>query len=200
MRKAFPWSHRSYEPDRITLTGSKVILREKRLDDIPKDYAWRGDAELARLDASRPLEMSFGDFKKYSAEELKFGSTRSKRFAIDTLEGTHIGNCMYYDIDTKNREAEMGIMIGDREFWGKSYGTDTVSTFLKHIFKSTNLTRIYLHTLEWNHRARCSFIKSGFKEMKSVRRSGLTFIRMEILKSSWEQIQNVDSTSPSHSH
>ena len=195
LRKAFPWSNRNFGPDGITLTGHKVILRQKRIDDIPNDYMWRSDAELARLDATRPLEMSYSDFKKYSEQELKFGSTRSKRFAIDTLKGIHIGNCMYYDIDTRNREAELGIMIGDRAFWSKGYGSDTVSIFLKHVFKSTSLTRIYLHTLEWNHRARRSFTKSGFKEIKSVKRSGLAIVLMEIWKSSWEQNQSINSSS-----
>ena len=162
------------------------MIREKRLQDAPDDYAWRTDEEMARLDATRPITMSFEEFLKYSREELAYASPNSKRLAIDTLDGRHIGNCMYYDIDTKRGQAELGIMI-DREFWGQGYGTDTVDALLAHIFTTTSLRRVYLHTLDWNHRARRSFAKSGFSEAGNVRRGGLDFVLMEINRPDWER-------------
>ncbi|MCH7653586.1 MAG: GNAT family N-acetyltransferase [Chloroflexi bacterium] len=165
--------------------GEKVILREKRIEDAPEDYAWRVDEELARLDATRPLRMSYADFQRFSQEEMGYPSPRSKRLAIDTHDGTHIGNIMYYDIDLRRKESELGIMIGDRDYWGKGYGTDSVDSLLGHIFINTEITRVYLHTLEWNERARKSFAKSGFKEVKKVRRSGMDFVLMEIWRSDW---------------
>ena len=173
--------------DQLLVRGKKVILREKSVDDAQDDYAWRVDEELARLDATRPLNMSYNDFLRYSKEEMNYPSPRSKRLAIDTLDGKHIGNCMYYDIDLRQGEAELGIMIGDREYWGKGYGTDSVNSLLDHIFTTTPITRIYLHTLEWNNRARSSFAKSGFREVKPVRRNGFDFIYMEVWRSEWER-------------
>ena len=173
------------------MKGRTVILREKRIEDAPDDYSWRSDEELAQLDATRPLNMTYSDFLRFSQEEQAYPSPLSRRFAIDTLEGRHIGNCMYYDIDLKRGEAELGIMIGDRDYWGKGYGTDSVSCLLNHIFNVTPLTRVYLHTLEWNHRARKAFAKSGFRELKNVRRSGKEFILMEVLRSEWERREDV---------
>jgi RimJ/RimL family protein N-acetyltransferase len=169
--------------------GIQVILREKRIDDAEDDYAWRVDEELAKLDATRPLTMSFEDFKKYSREEIGFPSPRSRRFGVDTYEGLHIGNCMYYDIDLRNGETELGIMIGNRDYWSKGYGRDAVNTLIDHIFTSTTMIRIYLHTLDWNHRARRSFAKSGFRELRKVRRSGLDFVQMEIMRPEWEHMR-----------
>ncbi len=192
MRRAFPWSREKGSPDRIPLAekvyvkGEKTVLREKRVEDAPGDYSWRTDEELASLDATRPLNMSYEDFLRYSKEEISFVSPLSKRLAIDTLDGKHIGNCMYYDIDVKGGEAELGVMIGDRDYWGKGYGTDSVASLLGHIFTATSLDRVYLHTLDWNERAQRSFSKTGFREVKRVRRSGQNFIRMEVLRSDWE--------------
>ena len=186
----FPWSRKSLPlDDSVFVKGEKVILREKCLEDTPADYAWRTDKELARLDATIPLKMSYAGFLKFSKEETSFPSTRSKRLAIDTLEGKHIGNCMYYDIDVKREEAELGVMIGDRNYWSKGYGFDSVSTLLNHVFTTTPLRRIYLHTLVWNERARRSFAKSGFREVKTVRRNGKQFILMEVWRPEWEQEQ-----------
>ena len=192
MKRAFPWSREKGSPDRIPLAekvyvkGEKTVLREKRVEDAPGDYSWRTDEELARLDATRPLNMSYEDFLRYSKEEISFVSPLSKRLAIDTLDGKHIGNCMYYDIDVKGGEAELGVMIGDRDYWGKGYGTDSVASLLGYIFTATSLDRVYLHTLDWNERAQRSFSKTGFREVKRVRRSGQNFIRMEVLRSDWE--------------
>jgi len=199
LKRAFLWSRNKPEkvspkkPEKagggVIVQGDEVILREKRIEDGPDDYAWRTDEELARLDASRPLNMQYADFLKYSREELAFPGPRSQRFAIDTRSGKHIGNCMCYDIDLRQGEAELGIMIGDREYWGKGYGTDSVKSLLRYVFTSMTLTRVYLHTLDWNHRARQSFTKSGFREVKQVRRSGMDFILMEVLRSDWERDQ-----------
>lgn len=173
--------------EKVAIRGQKVVLREKRIEDVANDYAWRVDEELSRLDATQPLRMSYTEYISYSKEDLDFPSPRTKRFAIDTLDGKHIGNCMYYDIDLRQGEAELGIMIGDRGYWSKGYGADSVASLLDHIFTATPLTRVYLHTLEWNHRAQRSFARAGFREVKRVRRSGYLFILMEIYRSEWEQ-------------
>ena len=193
MKKAFPWLRNRVEPQpegKVVVTGKKVVLREKRLEDANDDYAWRTDEELTRLDATRPLKMSFTAFLRYLKEELRYSTPSSQRLAIDTLDAQHIGNCMFYDISENRGEAELGIMIGDRDYWSKGYGADSVDTLLAHIFTSTGLDRVYLHTLEWNCRAQRCFAKSGFREVKKVRRSGLDFLLMEILREEWENRQN----------
>jgi hypothetical protein len=43
--------------------------------------------------------------------------------------------------------------------------------------------------LEWNHRAQKSFHKSGFTEVKPVRRSGFDFIQMEIWRHEWDTVR-----------
>ena len=102
MKKAFPWLRDKVGPQMnggLLLKGEKVVIRERRLKDVSDDYAWRTDEELARLDATLPISMSYDDFLRHSREELVHGNPSSQRLAIDTLSGLHIGNCMYYDID-----------------------------------------------------------------------------------------------------
>ena len=176
----------------LSLVGRKVVLREKNLDDVLEDYIWRKDPELAELDATRPISMSFTDYHKYMREELKYDTYYSVRFAVDTLDGLHIGNCMYYDINKRRQEAELGIMIGNRDYWDQGYGSDTVNTLINYVFSYTNLTKIYLHTLKENHRARKSFIKAGLLEIRSVRRSGQDFVRMEAIKQDWLDPEHQD--------
>ena len=169
----------------VELRGAKVVLREKRPEDAEKDYIWRSDPELARLDAALPLTMTFDRYMKLFEDQLKYPTPGSHHFATDTFDGKYIGNCMYYDLDSVNLEAELGIVIGDREYWSNSYGYDAVVTLLDHMFTARKLKRVYLHTLEWNQRAQRCFSKSGFKPVKMVRRMGQDFILMEVLRDDW---------------
>ncbi len=165
------------------IRGQKVVLREKKLEDAANDYAWGCDSELARLDATQPLKVSYSDYLVGYADELRYQSPRRRQLAIDTLDGRHIGNCMYYDIDQRRGEAELGIMIGDRDYWDKGYGSDAVTTLLNHIFETTRLERIYLKTLEWNVRAQKCFEKCGFVPCGRTSRGRQDFILMEIRRS-----------------
>jgi RimJ/RimL family protein N-acetyltransferase len=157
------------------------------LEDAANDYTWRSDEELARLDAAPTLRIPPIDFLASYADELRHPSPQRRRFAIDTLDGRHIGNCMYYDIDEDKRQAELGIMIGDRDYWDQGYGTDAITTLLSHIFSTTKLERVYLNTLEWNIRAQRCFEKCGFVPCKRLRRYNGTFIVMETYRSSWQK-------------
>ena len=169
----------------VELTGAKVILRDKRIEDAENDYIWRSDPELARLDAAMPLTMSFDRYMKLFEDQLRYPTPGSHHFSTDTMDGKFIGNCMYYDMDTVNLEAELGIVIGDRDYWSNAYGFDAVTTLLEYLFNEKRLKRVYLHTLEWNKRAQRCFSKSGFNPVKLVRRMSQDFILMEVLRDDW---------------
>ena len=173
----------------VQLQGARVILRDKVSGDAENDYIWRSDPEIARLDAAYPLTMSFDRYLKMFEDQLRYPTPGSNHFAIEVADGVSdgkfIGNCMYYDLDSVNREAELGIVIGDREYWSGAFGYDSVVTLLDFMFNERNLKRVYLHTLEWNARAQKCFAKCGFNTVKQVRRMGQDFLLMEVLRADW---------------
>ena len=83
------------------IIGTKIKLRNKRLADARDDYTWQSDSELARLDAIRPLTMSFSRYLSNYTDDLRYSSSSKCRFAIETLDGKQIGNCSYYNITYK---------------------------------------------------------------------------------------------------
>ena len=169
------------------IQGKKVILRSKKMEDVNNDFSWRTNEELSRLDATTPINLSIGEFRRYSKQEIDFPSPSSVRLAIDTIDGKHIGNIMYYDIDIRKAETELGIMLG-KEFWGKGYGQEAVQLLINHIFSKTSLKRIYLHTLDWNLRAQKSFKRSGFLVKGNINRGKQVFILMEVIKENWIEV------------
>ena len=185
MKKVFPWWAKENTKKNILPTvieGKRVILRVKKIQDLANDYMWRSDEELARLDATRPLQMSFQEYKAYMHKEIISEDPYSYKYAILSKEGVHIGNCMLYDLSFRQRQCELGILIGDRKYWDKGYGTEVVSLLLLKGFATNEINRIYLHTLDWNMRAQRSFLKAGFKKITQVRRNGFLFIKMEACK------------------
>jgi RimJ/RimL family protein N-acetyltransferase len=170
--------------EREVARGDLVVLREKRLGDAPDDYRWRTDGELARFDAARPFAATYHDYLALYRDELAYPSPYRRSLAIEDADGLHIGNAMYYNIDAIRREAEIGITIGEREFWSRGYGTDAVRTLVRHIFRATGFRRIYLKTLDWNVRAQRAFEKAGFRMCGRSRRAGNAFIIMEYM-SAW---------------
>ena len=169
----------------VVVQGRLVALRHKRIEDADDDYRWRVDPELAELDATVAMRLSLDDFRSRIAQELRYPTAWVKRFAIDTLDGVHVGNCMAYDLDTVTGEGEVGIMVGERAYWGQGYGTEALALLVDECFAMNSIRRLYLHTLEWNERARRAFAKIGFREVRSVRRAGKDFVRMELQRKDW---------------
>lgn len=162
-----------------TLSGGKTILRPKHVDDAFNDYQWRKDNELCRLDATYPISSTYDDFFKLYIEQTR-QSDKALRFAIETLDGKHIGNCSCFNIDLDQSETEVGIMIADRDYWNQGYGADALQTAVTYIFSETTVNRIHLKTLKWNIRAQKCFEKCGFSPCGQLNRGDYSFILMEI--------------------
>lgn len=163
----------------LLLVGRQVRLRPKCLQDAIDDYNWRMDAELCRLDAAVQVLCRFEDYVKDYAEGLAYAG-RGYHFAIETHDGRHIGNCSYFNIDHVRKEAEMGIMIGDKAHWNRGCGADAIAISLDYVFSHSDLDRIHLKTLDWNIRAQKCFEKCGFKQYGRLSQTGYDFILMEM--------------------
>jgi RimJ/RimL family protein N-acetyltransferase len=169
------------------IIGSKVRLREKKLSDVRNDYRWQSDPELARLDAAPVLKASFSVYLLDYTHGIHRPGPNRYPLAIESLEGKHIGNCTCYDINEDRGEAQLGIMIGNRDYWDKGYGTDVVVTMVNHIFLNTDLNRIYLKTLDWNLRAQKCFQNCGFTPCGQMRRNSNNFVLMDLKREHWEK-------------
>jgi len=175
------------------ITGKQIKLREKKLTDVRNDYRWQSDPELADLDAAPVLIVSFSIYLLDYASVMHQHNHYRYPLAIETFEGKHIGNCTCYDIDEKKGEAQIGIMIGDRDYWDKGYGADAINTLIDHVFNNTHLNRLYLKTLDWNIRAQKCFSKCGFNPCGQVKRDSHTFLLMELFREQWEKRQRSSS-------
>jgi RimJ/RimL family protein N-acetyltransferase len=170
------------------MAAHRIILRPKRLSDAKDDYAWQTDPELAKLDAAEVLDISYQQYISEYTFELCYPSSGRYEFGVDTLDGKHIGNCVYYNVSSNESKAEVGIMIGNRDYWNHGYGYETITALLSYIFSRTGLERVYLTTLEWNIRAQKCFKKCGFLECGHLVRDDHDFILMAIRRDEFQKL------------
>ena len=169
----------------VIVAGKSVLLRAKSVGNAADDHRWRQDSELAELDAATVLRQSVEDFTRDLGNELKFPTPWVKRYAIDTHDGKHIGNCMVYDIDSISGQCEVGILVGERDHWNGGYGREAFKLLIDQCFQMESMNRLYLHTLRWNARARRAFAGCGMREVGPDPRGGHDFILMEITRAEW---------------
>jgi [ribosomal protein S5]-alanine N-acetyltransferase len=173
----------------MTTIVNRIKLRHKRLSDAKEDYSWQTDPELAELDAALVLKMNYQQYLSEYTFDLCYPTSNRHEFAIESNSGEHIGNCVYYNVDKAESKAEIGIMIGKREYWNQGYGVESINLLLQYIFNHTGLERVYLTTLKWNIRAQKCFEKCGFHQCGSLARDGSDFFLMMLYKDEWEKLK-----------
>lgn len=180
--------------DSKIIRGERVVLRPYEAGfaeaELRRMYEWSQDGSVLRWSGGSPLVMTFQDFKDAFRHELRRHDKHSRTFGLLTDTGEFIGRLGYFHIDYRRREAELGIAIGEKDYWGRGYGTNAVKALLAHIFQETRLERVYLYTYAENRRARRSFEKAGFREICENRRFSLDRgsydeVQMDIYREDW---------------
>jgi RimJ/RimL family protein N-acetyltransferase len=168
------------------IENMRITLCNKRPEDAVNDYKWKTDPELAGLDACAPLDISFKEYLVLYINELQMSPVVMHEFSIETLDSEHIGNCAYYNIDRFRGEAEVGIILGNRNYWNQGYGKEAMILLADYIFNKHNFKRLYLKTLECNIRAQRCFLKCGFTPCSNKKLDEYQFIIMELPREKWE--------------
>ncbi|MDI6893829.1 MAG: GNAT family protein [Bacillota bacterium] len=100
-----------------------------------------------------------------------FPQRERPRFIIQTRDGRPIGVMGLHRIDQVHREAELGIFIGEKDCWGRGYGTDAIRTLLGFAFEEMNFHRTYLRVNADNLRAQRCYEKCGFVREGTLRQA-----------------------------
>jgi diamine N-acetyltransferase len=146
------------------ITGEKVALGPFRRDLMPLYYKWFNDPEVSRTRIStiRPLtwEAQEAWYNRISKEE-GIGTVFFTLYERDTMRP--IGETHLFDTDFFSRSAEYGINIGEKECWGKGYGTEATKLMLDYGFTVLCLHSIRLRTVSFNERGIRAYTAAGFK-------------------------------------
>lgn len=84
-------------------------------------------------------------------------------WAIETLEGQHIGQSGLHRVDLRSGTATSGSFIGDMELWGTGYGTEAAVLRAGFAFHVLGLRRLFSEFLQGNDRSRRMQEKVGYE-------------------------------------
>ncbi|MCS6858945.1 MAG: GNAT family N-acetyltransferase [Abditibacteriales bacterium] len=173
------------------LTGNLINLRALERDDLERCWTWMNDAEVTQFLAVPQRPISRVEEEKWLENAMTQRDDECV-FAITTKDGTHIGNCGLMCIDHVARHAALGIMIGDKDYWGRGYGADAVNVLLRYAFEVLNLNRVYLRVHAYNLRGIRCYEKCGFQHEGRLRQQVYRHGRywdtlvMGMLREEWE--------------
>ena len=153
----------------ITVNKRSFYLRELKEEDASQEYCnWVNDPEVNK----------FLETKKTTIEELK-QYIKEKRENPDCLflgiflkdTNKHIGNIKLEPVDFENKKATLGILIGDKNYWGRGICTEAVKLLVDYVFENLNLEKVDLGVISENKAAINCYLKAGFRIKKIEQRA-----------------------------
>ena len=147
----------------VYLRGKKIYLRSLLKSDLtPRYLSWLNSSEVTKY-------METGIFPTIERDLEKFYNKINKSktdvmFAIVSKKNDlHIGNIKIGNINWIHRFADLGIMIGDKKYWGKGYGQEACKLVVDYAFSRLNLNKLLLGVYATHKPAIRTYQKIGFR-------------------------------------
>lgn len=160
----------------MRLTGKTTTLvpfGDEHLNS-PDYLSWLRDYEVVktinRREYLRPV--SFAEVKEYCDQVCS--SPTDIFLAIHFTEGDKfIGTARSSQINHVTGTADIGILVGDRDYWGKGVATDSLSLLAEYLFDRIGMRKVTAGMLAPNLAMRRVFEKLGFHPEGVIRKQDL---------------------------
>jgi RimJ/RimL family protein N-acetyltransferase len=176
------------------LTGKRLVLRRLKLSDAEDIYQNINSRDIVKWLSNIPYPYSMDDAVRFIRKEhYRLEKEKSHTFGITLKQKDRvIGVISLFNMDYKNRKAEIGYWLGKR-YWNQGVMREAVKLILHFGFKVIKLHRIYAGLFERNTASKKVLEKSGFKlegKLKESRFRGRKWhdeLRYGILCSEYKQ-------------
>lgn len=149
--------------DQPFLVAERIYLRKLKQEDLKGNYfQWLNDQKTTKWMRHGVFPNSWESMRDFY-ENQSVSKTDIVLAIILKEQGEHIGNISLNSINYLFRSAEMGIIIGETDCWGKGYATEAISLLTDHCFNRLNLNRLSAGAVDKNIGSIRAFEKSGFR-------------------------------------
>ena len=143
------------------IEGNRIYLRKLNEDDATQRYCdWLNDPEVNKYIETKRTSIS--ELKQYIEKKNENPNCLFLGIFLKN-NNRHIGNIKLEPIDFKKRNATLGILIGDKDYWGMGIGTEATKLLVDYAFKNLNLKEINLGVISENKAAIRAYKKVGFQ-------------------------------------
>lgn len=154
--------------------GERVRLTALEREDLPTYLRWHAYYPMRRLlstAAITPATREEGE--AWYEESVKPQQSHTHNFSIRVLDdGRLIGGIHLNVLHPKHDTGWLSIYLGERDTWGRGYGSDATRLLLGFAFDELNLHRVELSVFDFNARAIRAYEKVGFRH-EATRRAAL---------------------------
>lgn len=154
------------------LKNKRITLRPLKLSDAEFFCRWMNDKEVVKY-------LLFQSGMKIQ-DEIKWVRIQQRNknkiiWSIENEVGDLIGNtCL--DLNSQNKVANLGIVIGEKDQWGKGYASEVLELLKSYVFKKLKYNRFELEYRTENKKAEKAYLKAGFKKEGIKRKNHFNLI------------------------
>ncbi len=131
------------------LSNENIRVIDFTSEHITKDYiSWLNDKEVVKYSEQRHVSHNFDTVTKYFYEKQ---NSNDYFLAIEIFnkEWTHIGN-IGVSVDKSNNIADISILIGNKNFWGKGIALIAWKLVLDYLLENIKFRLVTAGTMEIN--------------------------------------------------
>jgi RimJ/RimL family protein N-acetyltransferase len=173
------------------LRGDNVTLRPAREDDAEHFVRWFADMEVTRFLGSR-MAVTLQQEHEYLK---KIGESKNDVWWVIEAESKAIGSTGIHGINWLDANGTTGIVIGEKDRWGKGYATEAMRLRTRYAFRELNLHKLLTEAETDNEASRKALEHNGYRSVgirhEQTFRDGKWKDRWlgELLRADWEKTQ-----------
>jgi [ribosomal protein S5]-alanine N-acetyltransferase len=144
--------------------GERLYLRDVMPGDVGPTYLrWMTDSEVNRFLESRWSTHTLESLAAFVEGQRR--DPRSAFFAIMQKDGDrHVGNIKIGDIDWHHRRGDVGLLLGEKDTWGRGYAAEAIGLATRFGFEALRLHKLTAGCYAPNEGSRRAFLKAGWTE------------------------------------
>lgn len=155
--------------DTPILYGERIYLRRLTENDVSEDYVrWMNDPDINQYLESRFYTHTIESTKAFIRSVTNDNNYQFGIFTKD--ENKHIGNIKVGGINLYHRYADIGFLIGEKDYWGMGIATEAIGLATDFAFNTLKLHKLWGGAYSPNVGSVKAFIKNSY-EQEGIKRS-----------------------------
>jgi len=149
----------------MKLIGNSIYLELLSPDNGSEEYAsWMNDPEIYQYLESKWRQITVEDLKEY-IKSINDGKNNFLFGIFDKATDKHIGNIKVGPIQHVHRYGDIGIIVGNKNYWGKGVATEAIKLIVQFAFEDLNLNKVTAGMYDINRGSLKAFEKNGFRQV-----------------------------------
>lgn len=146
----------------LIIYGKSIYLRRLTEDDVTTDYVhWMNDPDINQYLESRYYTHTIENTKSFIRSVT---NDNNYQFGIFVKENDkHIGNIKLGGINNHHKSANIGFLIGEKNYWGKGIATEAIALVTDFAFDVLKLHKVWGGAYAPNIGSQKSFLKNGYE-------------------------------------